>query len=82
MASESAFGGGTSPGERQASFAVTIKLKGNSEIGAGELSKMLRSTSPPVIARVQNEKVIVDFRTVPASDEPALLRALQELLRP
>jgi L-seryl-tRNA(Ser) seleniumtransferase len=76
VGTESAFGGGTSPGQTQISFGIAIELPAHSKHNAESLATLLRGASPPVIARLQEEKVIVDFRTVRPSDEPALLSAL------
>jgi L-seryl-tRNA(Ser) seleniumtransferase len=73
---ESTFGGGTSPGQTQKSFGVGIRSKSNPKGGGSFLTALLRTASPPVIARLQEEITIVDFRTVRSSEEPSLLAAL------
>lgn len=79
IATESAFGGGSSPEQTQPSFALAVKLKKGEHKTANDLTTLLRRASPPVIARVQNETVLIDFRTVPPEDEAALLAALRSI---
>lgn len=81
---ESAFGGGTSPGQVQKSFGLAIALNKNAKglkrgLSGNSLAEALREATPPVIARHQDEMVVVDFRTVRKSDEPLLLSALISL---
>jgi len=76
---ESALGGGTSPGQRLASFAVSVKAAENVRIGSEKIATLLRQTKPIVIGRLQNDEVLVDFRTVLPRQELQLLNALQQL---
>ena len=41
-----------------------------------ELARRLRSAETPVIARVQDGRVLLDPRTVSLDDDPTLLRAV------
>jgi seryl-tRNA(Sec) selenium transferase len=44
------------------------------------VERKLRAADPPVIARIQNNRLLLDLRTVFESEEPALLRAIQAYL--
>jgi len=44
-----------------------------------EAERKLRAGSPPVIARIQQNQLWIDLRTVFPSEEPALLASLQDL---
>jgi L-seryl-tRNA(Ser) seleniumtransferase len=46
-----------------------------------ECERRLRSADPPVIARIENDRLIIDLRTVFPDEERALERALEESLR-
>jgi L-seryl-tRNA(Ser) seleniumtransferase len=70
----SAVGGGAAPTAELPTVAVALRP---GESGADGLSARLRAGSPPVIARVADDRVLVDLRTVPAEDEDALLAALE-----
>jgi L-seryl-tRNA(Ser) seleniumtransferase len=74
----SLIGGGSAPESYLPSWGVALQIPGLSE---SELERRLRSSSPPVIARVENDRVILDFRTVFPHDEDEILEALQPLRR-
>jgi L-seryl-tRNA(Ser) seleniumtransferase len=67
---KSAVGGGALPTAAPTSFALA--LPGPPEA----LERALRAGDPPVIARIADDRLLVDLRTVPASDLPALARVL------
>jgi L-seryl-tRNA(Ser) seleniumtransferase len=61
-AGESAVGGGSFPG---ASLPSTLVALDPGEFGAHGLALRLRLGEPPVIARVESERVLLDPRTIP-----------------
>ncbi|MEW5851594.1 MAG: L-seryl-tRNA(Sec) selenium transferase [Myxococcota bacterium] len=69
-------GGGTLPLTEFPSLAVRLTLQG---VGAKKLSDMLRACEPPVVARVEEERVLLDLRTVQPEEDAALLAALQRV---
>ncbi|MFN3973669.1 MAG: L-seryl-tRNA(Sec) selenium transferase [Dehalococcoidia bacterium] len=76
---ESTIGGGSLPGETLPTWLVSIasdRVPG----GAKELARRLRQQRPPVIARIQGERVVLDPRTVLPEEEEALLRAIHMAL--
>ena len=79
IACESAFGGGTTAGQRQPSFGISLKLKGTANLKVERLAKRLRMATPPVIARLNDERLIIDFRTVQMAQEAALLTVIQSV---
>jgi L-seryl-tRNA(Ser) seleniumtransferase len=76
---QSAFGGGTSPSQTIESYALSLKAKGGKHASAAELANLFRVSDPPVIVRVLNDEVLIDFRTVPPDKEPALLKAIEQV---
>jgi len=66
---ESLIGGGSTPAQSLPS--VLIALSGN----ATALEHALRTSTPPVIARVENDTLLIDLRTVPP-DRDGLLQSL------
>jgi L-seryl-tRNA(Ser) seleniumtransferase len=63
----STVGGGSLPGETLPSIALALALPARS---ATRMLSALRRGTPAVIGRIENERVILDLRTVlPASDE-------------
>lgn len=73
---ESAIGGGCGPETHPETVLIALEHEAHSP---DTLERYLRSNDPPVIARVANEKVLLDMRTVHPTDEPELLKALQNL---
>ncbi len=71
IAGESVAGGGSTPD--QALPTWLIAMDGN----AVELEKKLRAGDPPVIARIQNDRLVIDLRTVAAGEEEQLVAALR-----
>jgi L-seryl-tRNA(Ser) seleniumtransferase len=58
----SAVGGGSFPG---AELATTLVALDPGELGAAGLALRLRLGTPPVVARIQDERVVLDPRTLP-----------------
>jgi L-seryl-tRNA(Ser) seleniumtransferase len=73
---ESVIGGGTAPGARLKSFAVSIRHR---LIGADELLKKLRCCEPAVIGRIAENAAVLDLRTVPVEMDETIARALEQL---
>jgi seryl-tRNA(Sec) selenium transferase len=44
---------------------------------ADQIEQHLRSLDPPVIARIQNDRVVIDLRTVAVADEALLVTLLR-----
>ena len=76
----STVGGGSLPGETLHTWLLALRaddLPG----GALGLAQRLRESDPPVIGRIEEDRVVLDPRTVMPDEETALLRALQEALQ-
>jgi L-seryl-tRNA(Ser) seleniumtransferase len=71
---ESVIGGGSTPEQAIATWLVVIERK--DVMGA---ERRLRASDPPVIARIEDGRLLVDLRTVLAEEEAELARALREL---
>lgn len=76
----STIGGGSLPGETLDSWAVVISPAGF-EGGADEIVRLLREQTMPVISRIENDKVVLDPRTVLPEQEEQLITSLREILR-
>ncbi|HEY3929521.1 MAG TPA: L-seryl-tRNA(Sec) selenium transferase [Candidatus Koribacter sp.] len=72
----SAIGGGSAPGATIPSFAVALELDGMS---AHQLAEALRRGETPVIARVEEDRVLLDLRTVFPEQDAQLRAALLNL---
>jgi L-seryl-tRNA(Ser) seleniumtransferase len=71
----SAVGGGSAPGFELPTWLLVV---GRDGIGPDALEERLRQLEPPIIARIDRDRVVLDLRTVlPAQDE-LLLRLLRD----
>jgi L-seryl-tRNA(Ser) seleniumtransferase len=73
---ESAVGGGTTPGLEIPSRALMLTLPGSS---AADVERRLRQLEPPVIARVEQDRVLLDLRTVRPDQDDLLARLIASL---
>src|SRR5262249_20504298 len=70
----SAAGGGAAPTASVPTALVTIAdARGAASLSAERMAAGLRHGDPPVMARVADDRLVIDLRTV-AADEEALLR--------
>ena len=76
---EACLGGGSAPAQRVASFGIAITPKGMSTV---QMIKALRSGAPSVFARIQNDRLILDLRTVVPAEDMALVQAVERLTQP
>jgi L-seryl-tRNA(Ser) seleniumtransferase len=70
-------GGGSSPSGERPTRLVAVAFEGRD---AGALEQALREGDPPVIARIQQGRLLLDPRTVLPGQEPVLVRRLVEAL--
>jgi L-seryl-tRNA(Ser) seleniumtransferase len=68
-----AVGGGAAPTVGVPSVVISLS---HPEHTSDRLAAALRAGSPPVVVRVAEDRLLMDLRTVPEADEPALLDAL------
>jgi len=73
---ESVIGGGSTPAQSLPTALVAVT---HSSRSAQELEDRLRRNSPAVIARVEEDALLLDLRTVFEDQDDALLRALQAI---
>ncbi len=72
----SAVGGGSAPGVTLPTVLVMIE---KDALTADALENRLRQLSPPVIARIENDRVVLDLRTVVPEDESTLVALFGQL---
>jgi L-seryl-tRNA(Ser) seleniumtransferase len=73
---ESVIGGGAAPSAALPTRLLAIAREGMS---ADELSLRLRASDPPVIARVDEGRVLLDLRTVFPEQDGAIIQALEQV---
>ena len=78
-AGTSVAGGGSLPGEGLESVLVEVDP---APAGAATVLARLRAADPPVVARAERGRVVLDLRTVPPSEDALVARALADALDP
>ncbi len=76
--SEALFGGGTSPEKRFPSRALRV---GHDRIGPDELARSLRRGEPPILGRVEEDRLWIDLRTVDPREDELVVAALRGIMR-
>jgi len=77
LAGESVIGGGAAPGATLPTFVLAVSCRDTS---ANELAQLLRHSEPlPIVARVDEGRVLLDLRTVFPEQESNIAQALRKL---
>ena len=72
---KSVIGGGTAPNTTLPTFLLAISCD---RYTPEELQRRLRTQSPPIISRIENDRVVLDLRTVGEDEESALAAGIRE----
>jgi len=78
IAGESLVGGGSAPESVLPTFLLTIVPQSAT---ATELARQLRTKNPPIISRVENDRVLLDLRTVSVDEQREIVEALSAFAR-
>ena len=73
---ESVIGGGAAPSSVLPTRLLAVTCDG---LSADDLASRLRASDPPIIARVEEGRVLLDLRTVFAEQDGSILSALQQI---
>jgi L-seryl-tRNA(Ser) seleniumtransferase len=76
VAGMSAVGGGSAPGVELPTWLVAVEPAG---VTADALAAALRRMRPPIIARIDRDRVVLDLRTVAEADEHHIVESLKEI---
>jgi L-seryl-tRNA(Ser) seleniumtransferase len=76
ISGQSAIGGGSMPGENLPTFLLALDVK-----SPERFLEKLRQQQPPIIARTENDRVLLDPRTVLPEEGGALMVGLMNALR-
>ena len=79
VAGRSAVGGGSLPGESLPSWVLSLPCFATSG-GAEGVMERLRQGDPPVVARIEDDRVLLDPRTVLPEEDEALLLGVRAAL--
>jgi L-seryl-tRNA(Ser) seleniumtransferase len=67
----SVIGGGSTPEQRLPTYLIAIECA--DVVG---LERRLRGGDPPVVARIEDQRLLLDLRTVFPEEEPAMVKAI------
>jgi L-seryl-tRNA(Ser) seleniumtransferase len=70
-------GGGSLPGTEMTSWAVALS---DAEKSAKEIESALRRCNPPIIGRIDDDRIVLDLRTVPRNADGVLADSLRTVL--
>lgn len=73
---ESAIGGGAAPDVQPETMLIALEAPG---LSADALEEKLRLSNPPVIARIEHDRVVIDLRTVREDEENELAALLSRI---
>jgi L-seryl-tRNA(Ser) seleniumtransferase len=73
--SESTVGGGSLPGETIPTIAISV----SSVKSANEHAKLFREQSPPIIGRIEDEKFVLDLRTIFPHQDELIIKAIKSI---
>ena len=73
----SVVGGGAAPGISSETVLISIR---SPRVSASDIERLLREAETPVIGRIEDDRVLIDLRTVDESEEEVLLRILGSVL--
>src|SRR5579863_4482715 len=73
---ESVVGGGSTPEQSIATWLIAVECS-----NVVEAERRCRKNEPPVIARIEDGRLVFDLRTVFASEEEELIRAIEGAVR-
>jgi L-seryl-tRNA(Ser) seleniumtransferase len=74
---ESVIGGGAAPSAVLPTRLLAVSLEG---LSADNIASRLRLSTPPVIARVEEGRVLLDLRTVSPAEDEAVVHALGQII--
>jgi L-seryl-tRNA(Ser) seleniumtransferase len=72
----SLFGGGTSPEKTFPSRALALR---HTKLSGDELAQYLRANDPPIVGRVEKDRLLLDLRSIAPSEDAQVARALKKL---
>jgi L-seryl-tRNA(Ser) seleniumtransferase len=74
----STIGGGSAAGSELPTRLIALSVDG---LSADALESGLRALQPPVIARIQDDRVVLDLRTIPPADDIEVANVLSQVAR-
>jgi L-seryl-tRNA(Ser) seleniumtransferase len=76
VSGSSAVGGGSAPGVELPTWLVAVERRG---LSADALEERLRASTPPIVARIESDRVLLDLRTVLPEQDQELATLLAQV---
>ena len=73
---ESLVGGGSTPGQAISTAVLSLD---SARFSTNQLEERLRAHQPPILARIDNDRLLIDLRTVLEGEEEEIVAALRTL---
>jgi len=86
--SKSTVGGGSLPGETLPTIVISVQSFGTSpqdksapsiDLSADRQAKLFREQSPPIIGRIEDEKFVLDLRTIFPDQDDLMVKAIKNI---
>jgi len=77
--SQSTVGGGSLPGETLPTIIISVESVSSVGMPADQQAKLFREQSPPIIGRIEDDKFVLDLRTVFPHQDEKLISAIKNI---
>ncbi len=77
--SKSTVGGGSLPGETLPTIVISVKSAPSVDLSADQQARLFREQSPPIIGRIEDEKFVLDLRTVFPRQDDSIMQAIKNI---
>jgi L-seryl-tRNA(Ser) seleniumtransferase len=76
---KSTVGGGSLPGETLPTITVSVSSAPSADSSPDQQAKLFRKQSPPIIGRIENERFVLDLRTVFPHQDELIIRGAKNI---
>lgn len=77
--SQSTIGGGSLPGETLPTITISVSSVQSVDSSSNQQAKLFREQSPPIIGRIEDDKFVLDLRTVFPHQDEMLISAIRNI---
>jgi L-seryl-tRNA(Ser) seleniumtransferase len=77
--SQSTIGGGSLPGETLPTVVISVSSVESVDSSPDQQAKLFREQSPPIIGRIEDDKFVLDLRTVFPHQDETLISAIKNI---
>jgi L-seryl-tRNA(Ser) seleniumtransferase len=76
---KSTVGGGSLPGETLPTIVISVESVSSADTSADCQAKLFREQSPPIIGRIEEEKFVLDLRTIFPHQDELIIKAIKNI---